>query len=94
MSADSGNRAAVALQPWRALNLGFCLLMTKTRPLRRTVRHFAWRFFIERRELTIFMGPAPQAEGSRPSVHVAAKLADFRPARQSNHVSDRKDGRP
>src|ERR1700722_4866469 len=42
-------------QPCRALKRGLTLLITKTRPRRRTTRQFLSRFFSVFSELTIFM---------------------------------------
>ena len=42
-------------QPWRALNRRWVLLITYTRPLRRTTRQSRWRFLSERSELRTFM---------------------------------------
>src|SRR5579875_739516 len=47
-------------QPWRALSRGLALLITKTRPLRRTTRQFLSRFFRDLSELTIFISAALQ----------------------------------
>jgi len=43
-------------EPWRALNRGFVLLMTYTRPRRLTIWQSLWRFFSERREWATFIG--------------------------------------
>ena len=43
------------VQPWRALNRGFFLLITYVRPRRRITRQSLSRFFSERRELRIFI---------------------------------------
>ena len=63
----SGRRRA---QPWRALKRRWVLLITYTRPLRRTTRQSRWRAFRERSELRTFTAsllvqrradvPAPQ----------------------------------
>jgi hypothetical protein len=51
--AGPGKRAG--LQPWRAFILGFFLLMTYTRPRRRTTRQFLSRALAVRRLLRTLM---------------------------------------
>ena len=41
--------------PWQALNLGFFLLITKIRPLRRTILQSLSRFFLDFKELNSFI---------------------------------------
>jgi len=47
--------AVVGDQPWRALKRGLRLLITKTRPLRRTTRQFLSRVFANFSEFLTFM---------------------------------------
>ena len=47
--------AVVGDQPWRALKRGLRLLITKTRPLRRTTRQFLSRVFANFSEFLPFM---------------------------------------
>ncbi len=53
-------RRAARAQPWRALKRGFFLLITKTRPRRRTTWQFFSRFFAVLSEFTTFMSLLPR----------------------------------
>jgi hypothetical protein len=50
-----GKTQLVLDQPWRALNRGLVLLITYTRPRRRTTRQSLCRVFIDFKEFTTFI---------------------------------------
>ena len=51
--------------PWRALNLGFDLQITYTRPRRFTTWQSLWRIFRERSELVTFMAVLKKSDRAR-----------------------------